>query len=116
MQVEAKKLVRLFPDPGELVPLHGLYLRDRFAPPVAGSETFVYANFTTSLDGRISLPDPRRGRRAVPRPIANARDWRLFQELAACADARLTSAQYARNLPQDAPTQSSPTSRKPEHA
>jgi riboflavin biosynthesis pyrimidine reductase len=116
MQVEAKKLVRLFPDPGELVPLHGLYLRDRFAPPVGGSETFVYANFITSLDGRISLPDPRMGRRTVPRAIANDRDWRLFQELAACADALLTSGQYVRNVPQDASTQSFPISSKPEYA
>src|SRR5688572_10752361 len=113
---EDKNLVRIFPDPGALVPLHGLYLSDRFAPPAEGSETFVYANFITSLDGRISLPDPRARRRTVPRAIANGRDWRLFQELAACADALLTSGQYVRDLSQSVSTQSFPISSKPAYA
>ena len=113
---EARNLLRIFPGPGGHVPLHGLYLSDRFAPPAEGSETFVYANFIASLDGRISLPDPQPSKRTVPRAIANGRDWRLFQELAACADALLTSGRYVRDLPHGVSDQSFPISDKPEYA
>jgi riboflavin biosynthesis pyrimidine reductase len=114
--VEAKNLLRLFPSPAADVPLHGLYLREPFAPPAARSAPFVYANFIASLDGRISLPHPSTGKRAVPPALANARDWRLFQELAACADALLTSGRYARDLALGVATQSFPVSAKPDYA
>jgi riboflavin biosynthesis pyrimidine reductase len=52
----------------------------------------------------------------VPRAIANDRDWRLFQELAACADVLVTSGRYVRDLPDDALEQSFPVSGKPEYA
>jgi riboflavin biosynthesis pyrimidine reductase len=91
-------------------------LSERFAPPAERSQSFVYANFIASLDGRISLPDPRTSKRAVPRAIANSRDWRLFQELAACADALLTSGRYVRDVPDGVSTQSFPVSGQPEYA
>ncbi|WP_187147866.1 RibD family protein [Halorhodospira halophila] len=56
----------------------------------------MYANFVTSLDGRISL-DAGVGCR-VPGTVANPRDWRLFQELAARADCLITSGRYLREL------------------
>ena len=113
---ENKNLMRIFPSPAEHVPLQGLYLSERFAPPADRVASFVYATFITSLDGRISLPDPRKSRRAVPRAIANARDWRLFQELAACADALITSGRYVRGLPNGVSTRSFPISDKPAYA
>jgi riboflavin biosynthesis pyrimidine reductase len=76
----------------------------------------VYTNFIASLDGRISLPDPRTARRRVPVSIANARDWRLFQELAACADALVVSGSHVRNLPRGVTARSFPVGTKPEHA
>lgn len=91
-----KNLMRIFPPPAADVALRGLYLSEPFAPPAARTASFVYANFIASLDGRISLPDPRASRRSVPAAIANGRDWRLFQELAACADALLTSGRHVR--------------------
>ena len=48
------------------------------------------------LDGRIALPAAGRSSHQVPPAIANARDWRLFQELAAQADLLITSARYFR--------------------
>jgi riboflavin biosynthesis pyrimidine reductase len=78
--------------------------------------TFVYANYIASLDGRISLADPRGSRRSAPPAIANARDWRLFQELATSADALLVSGQHVRDHPRDLSTTSFPVSSKPEHA
>jgi len=117
MQAAANKtLMRIFPSPTEHVPLQGLYLSERFAPPAERTASFVYATFISSLDGRISLPDPRKSRRAVPRAIANGRDWRLFQELAACADALITSGRYVRGLPNGVSARSFPVSDKPEYA
>ena len=107
------KLLRLFPSPAGVVPLRGLYSSEQFAPPAERAKSFVYANFIASLDGRISLPDPRTSKRTVPRGIANARDWRLFQELAACADALLTSGQYLRGLANGVSTRSFPVSGEP---
>jgi riboflavin biosynthesis pyrimidine reductase len=97
----------------EQVALRGLYSSERFGPPSERSHTFVYANFVASLDGRISLPDPRSNKRTVPPAIANARDWRLFQELAACADALVTSGRYVRDLPHGVSARSFPLSGKP---
>ena len=116
MNTVDKPLVRIFPGPGEPVPLQGLYLSERFGPPAERSTSFVYANFITSLDGRISLPDPNTLKRGVPSAIANARDWRLFQELAAGADAILVSGRYVRDLKHSASDRSFPVSGKPEYA
>lgn len=113
--VQAKNLVRLFPTPGADVPLQGLYLSEPFAPPAKRSASFVYANFIASLDGRISLPDPRTLKRSVPGAIANGRDWRLFQELAAGADALLTSGRHVRNLPNGVSARSFPVSSEREY-
>src|SRR5215831_12066691 len=111
---DTKNVLRLFPGPPAPIPLHGLYLREPLRPAHRGTKPFVYTNFIASLDGRISLPDPQTAKRAVPRAIANARDWRLFQELAACADALVMSAQYVRDLPRGVIASSFPVSAKPE--
>ena len=116
MNTEGKTLARLFPSPGQYVPLQGLYLTELLGPPAERSGSFVYANYIASLDGRISLPDPKTSKRRVPTAIANARDWRLFQELAACADALLVSGRYLRDLEHGVSTESFPVSAKPEYA
>ena len=112
LEAQAKSLLRIFPTPAEPVLLHGLYLSEPFRPPGRESRPFVYANFISSLDGRISLPDARTRKRCVPPAIANMRDWRLFQELAACADALVTSGRYVRDLPNGVSDRSFPVSRK----
>lgn len=115
-EVESEHLMRLFPRPGERVPLQGLYLREPLGPPDRRPKSFVYTNFLASLDGRISLPDSRTNKPVVPPAIANARDWRLFQELAAGADALVTSGRYVRDLPYNVSARSFPVSGKPEYA
>ena len=55
----------------------------------------VFANFITSLDGKIAVPAD--GSLSVPKNIANESDWRLFHELAAQADVILTSGRYLRD-------------------
>jgi len=74
---------------GDVRPLEGTLLslplrKDRRAAPR------IVAAFVQSLDGRIALD----GR--VPQAIANARDWRLFQELAAQADLVLMASRFVR--------------------
>jgi riboflavin biosynthesis pyrimidine reductase len=108
-------VLRIFPGPSEPVPLRGIYLTDPFCPAGRPSRPFVYTNFIASLDGRISLPHPRTAKHTVPAAIANPRDWRLFQELAACADALVVSGRYVRDLPGDVTGRSFPVSTKPEH-
>ena len=64
-----KNVIRLYPGSGESVPLRGLYLRQE-KPALrnvlgniegdnAGDngQPHIYANFLTSLDGRIALRD-----------------------------------------------------------
>ncbi len=95
----SESLLRLYPGPPTSVALAGAYLahglhRADAAKPV------VYSNFITSLDGRIALVEPGTRRHRVPAAIANPRDWRLFQELAAQAHVLITSARYLRDLAQ----------------
>lgn len=96
-------LTKLFPTPVEPVSLEGIYLnhnlRARWNDPTRGlSRPFVYTDFVVSLDGRIALEDRRTRPSAVPAEIANARDWRLFEELGAQADVLLTTDRYLRDL------------------
>ena len=97
-------ITRLFPQPAESFPLAGLYLAHDVRGQAADhrqvterSRPFVYANFVTSLDGRIAIPDAKKGGLKVPPAIANGRDWRLFQELAVQADVILTTGRYLRD-------------------
>ncbi|ABI56709.1 RibD family protein [Alkalilimnicola ehrlichii MLHE-1] len=77
------------------IPLTNLY-RD-LPLPRGDDRLYVYGNFVTSLDGRIALGDGLPAQ-TVPGSIANRRDWRLFQELAARADILLSSGRYFRDL------------------
>ncbi len=89
-------VVQLHPLPAETRPLSGLYLSHNLRQH--RQETFVYTNFVASLDGRIAIPDPAApGEMMVPPPVANPRDWRLFQELGAQADIIITSGRYLRD-------------------
>ncbi|HET6725756.1 MAG TPA: dihydrofolate reductase family protein [Gammaproteobacteria bacterium] len=110
------ELLQVFPAPARNVPLRGLYLNDTLRPAGTPERPFVYANFITSLDGRISLPDPENRTRKVPGATANPRDWRLFQELAACADVLVTSGRYIRDLSGGVAQADLPVLDKPEFA
>lgn len=94
-------LLRLYPPPHTERTLEGLYLDDAIGHPNSDGAPFVYTNFVCSLDGRIAVENPRVGRRSAPPAITNPRDWRLFQELAARADALIVSAAFLRGLTED---------------
>jgi len=91
------QVVRLFPVPGRKRPLEGLYLDEKLPAPVTGVPALVYANFVTSLDGRIAVSDEG-GTSRLPDGLTNPRDWRLFQELQAHADCLVSHGGYLRAL------------------
>ena len=87
-------VTRLYPAPGGQYPLEGLYLQHQLHRQP--NSPFVYSNFITSLDGRISLGSQDCTTHTVPAATANPRDWRLYQELAGQADLLITSSRYFR--------------------
>lgn len=88
---------QLYPYVAE-TPLRGAYLGLNLHQRCQAGEVFIYANYISSVDGRISVYDEKISDFSVPKFIANARDWRLYQELAAQSDVMLTSARYFRQL------------------
>lgn len=89
---------QLHPLPIAERPLKGLCLSHNLRQyGEASGRAYVYSNFVTSVDGRIAIPHPTRSGLMVPRDIANERDWRLFQELAAQADLIISSGRYLRD-------------------
>jgi riboflavin biosynthesis pyrimidine reductase len=92
-----ENLLQLYPSSDQETQLKGLYLAENLRNEVRSPDSvFVYANFVASLDGRIAIPHPDGGL-SVPATVANARDWRLFQELAVQADILLSSGRYLRD-------------------
>ena len=92
-----RDVLQLYPPPARTRQLEGLYLNERLPPPAPGVPALVYANFVTSLDGRIAVTDAE-GRSRLPEGLTNPRDWRLFQELQAHADCLVIHGGYLRAL------------------
>ena len=89
---------QLYPLPALERPLAGTYLAHnlrQYCPEA--SDVFVYSTFVASVDGRIAIPHPNLPGLTVPTAIANARDWRLYQELAAQADVIISSSRYLKD-------------------
>jgi riboflavin biosynthesis pyrimidine reductase len=93
----SKTVFRLYPPPYEEVPLAGLYLQWRLHRLGTPEAPFVYANFLSSLDGRIALEDAR-GRTYLPRTLTTPDDFRLFLELQCQTDCLITHGGYLRSL------------------
>jgi riboflavin biosynthesis pyrimidine reductase len=91
-------VIRLYPAPGEERPLRGLYLGQGLHALGGEGEPFVYANFVSSLDGRIALQESRGGVAYLPGQLLSANDFRLFLELQAQADCLITHGGYLRAL------------------
>ncbi len=90
-------ILQLYPPSTAKRPLSHLYLNHNLRQHKTPNKPFVYTNFITSLDGRISIPDLQKGGQKVPPQIINERDWRLFQELAMQADIIISSGRYLRD-------------------
>ena len=90
-------ILQLFPNTVQELPLEGAYLaHDLREHASRNGKPYVYSNFVVSIDGRIAIPRQDGGGLEVPKMIANERDWRLFQELAAQADIIISSGRYLR--------------------
>lgn len=92
------QLLQLFPAPHETLALQGLYLSRRHHEAGTAENPFIYANFVTSLDGRIALHDDQLDKAYVPDALTNPNDFRLFLELQAQADCLITHGGYCRDL------------------
>ena len=96
-----REVVQLFPLPARKRRLEGLYLNESLPLPATGvpadAPALVYANFVTSLDGRIAVTDAG-GAARLPEGLTNPRDFRLFRELQAHADCLVTHGGYLRAL------------------
>jgi riboflavin biosynthesis pyrimidine reductase len=109
-------VLQIFPAPQQQISLQGLYLGLNLHRQAADGDVLIYSNFINSLDGRISVHEPESGEYIVPESIANKRDWRLYQELAAQSDVMLTSARYFRQLAKDKAQDLLPVGAAPEYA
>jgi riboflavin biosynthesis pyrimidine reductase len=90
-------IIQLFPGAIREMPLEGAYLAHDLRQYARRSgKPYVYSNFVASIDGRIAVPRANGKGLAVPKAIANDRDWRLYQELAAQADIIISSGRYLR--------------------
>lgn len=91
-------ILQLYPLPAGERELEGTYLGHDLRRLYADrGQPYIYANFVSSLDGRIALKRPRGKGMMVPKNTSNPRDWRLYQELAAQADLILSSGRYLRD-------------------
>jgi riboflavin biosynthesis pyrimidine reductase len=93
----SQKIFRLYPPPFEEAPLRGLYSRLNLHCLGTPESPFVYANFLTSLDGRIALEDAK-GETYLPKSLTTPNDFRLFLELQCQADCLITHGGYLRSL------------------
>lgn len=93
-----KKVISLYPASGEHIDLAGLYLRDDLLIEKADQSPLVYANFLTSLDGRIAWRDTQDTHYQLPAELKSDADFRLFLELYAHADCIVTHGGYMRSL------------------
>jgi riboflavin biosynthesis pyrimidine reductase len=89
-------ILELYPRAGTTRPLDGTYLSHALRGTGTVERPFVYANFVSSLDGRIAVVEPETGESTVLEDLTSAHDWRLFQELQAQADCMVTHGAYLR--------------------
>ncbi|MFA9462473.1 RibD family protein [Thiohalorhabdus sp. Cl-TMA] len=92
------EIMELYPEPGTERTLEGTYLSHDIRGRGTPEAPFVYANFVSSIDGRIAAAEADTDEPYVLEGLANSHDWRLFQELQAQADCQVTHGGYLRAL------------------
>lgn len=93
-----KKVISLYPATGDQYELAGLYLRDDLLTVKDDQSPLIYANFLTSLDGRIAWRQTEDMHYQLPDELKSDADFRLFLELYAHADCIVTHGGYMRSL------------------
>jgi riboflavin biosynthesis pyrimidine reductase len=94
----AAQILELYPHTGAMRALDGTYLAHDLQRLGTSEQPFVYANFVSSLDGRIAIVEAETGESYVLEDLTSGHDWRLFQELQAQADCMVTHGGYLRAL------------------
>ena len=94
----AEQILELYPRSGTTRALNGTYLAHDLQLRGTPDQPFVYANFVSSLDGRIAVVEAGTGESYVLEDLTSSHDWRLFQELQAQADCMVTHGGYLRAL------------------
>ena len=92
------QILELYPHAGTMRALDGTYLAHDLHRLGTSEQPFVYANFVSSLDGRIAVVEADTGESYVLEDLTSGHDWRLFQELQAQADCMVTHGGYLRAL------------------
>ena len=92
------QILELYPHTGTTRELDGTYLAHDLRGLGTSEQPFVYANFVSSLDGRIAVVEAQTGESYVLEDLTSGHDWRLFQELQAQADCMVTHGGYLRAL------------------
>jgi riboflavin biosynthesis pyrimidine reductase len=92
------QILELYPRSGTTRALDGTYLSHDLHRRGTPEQPFVYANFVSSLDGRIAVVEADTGESYVLEDLTSSHDWRLFQELQAQADCMVTHGGYLRAL------------------
>ena len=92
------QILELYPHTGTMRALEGTYLAHNLRDLGTPERPFVYANFVSSLDGRIAVVEAATGESYVLEDLTSSHDWRLFQELQAQADCMVTHGGYLRAL------------------
>ena len=85
-----REIIRLYPEHRTLSSVRGLYL----AKNLHRRGFLIYADFATSMDGRIAVK--RDGRDTLPAGLTSREDLRLLLELQAQADCVVTHSGYLR--------------------
>ena len=85
-----KGLTQLYPQYKLLPSVKGLYLSEN----IRADMPIVYANFVSSIDGRIAVRQENES--YLPKHLTNENDFRLFLELQAHADCLVTHSDYLR--------------------
>jgi riboflavin biosynthesis pyrimidine reductase len=94
----AARILRLYPGPVQESPVAGMYLAQKLHTLGSADAPFVYADFVSSLDGRIALEDPSTGESHLPAELRSASDFRLLLELEAQAECLITNSSYLRAI------------------
>ena len=89
-----KGIIQLLPSQREHTSVKGLYLAENLLSHAHPPAPLVYANFISSLDGRIAISQNNVSR--LPEGLSNDNDLRLFMELLAQADCVITHGAYLR--------------------
>lgn len=94
----AADILELYPNSGTRRTLEGAYLSHDLQSLGTREQPFTYANFVSSIDGRIAAAEAETDEPYVLEGLANSHDWRLFQELQAQSDCQVTHGGYLRAL------------------